>query len=124
MAEFLKPEITLILTVQMQPTFGRFSTMYDYPTKGITQASEYPKDACQPWLHYNMRLGNLQIDATLAVGGTGAFGGVVTAPLFKGTFQGPLNGKVETSLLIFLMQLNQERVSPRLCRRTRTRYLH
>ena len=58
--------------------------MYDYPTKGITQAS-YPKEACQPWLHYNMRLGNLQIDATLAVGGTGTFGGVVTAPRFQGT---------------------------------------
>ena len=92
MAEFLKPEITFNTNCADAPTFGRFSTMYDYPTKAITQASEYPSEACQPWLHYNMRLGNLQIDATLAVGGTGAFGGVVTAPLFKGTFQGPLNG--------------------------------
>ncbi len=92
MAEFLKPEINFDTNCADAPTFGRFSTMYDYPTKSITQASSYPSEACQPWLHYNMRLGNLQIDATLAVGATGAFGGVVTAPKFVGTFTGPLNG--------------------------------
>ena len=60
------------------PTFGRFSTMYDYPMKGITQDIEYPVEACDPWLHYNMRLGNLQVDANITAGG------VVTAPQFKG----------------------------------------
>ena len=84
MAEFLKPEINFDTHCGDQPTFGRLSTMYDYPTKGITQASSYPSEACQPWLHYNMRLGNLQIDQTLAVGGTGTFGGTVTAPTFQG----------------------------------------
>ena len=84
MAEFLKPEINFDTHCGDQPTFGRLSTMYDYPTKGITQASSYPKEACQPWLHYNMRLGNLQIDQTLAVGATGVFGGNVTAPTFIG----------------------------------------
>ena len=49
MAEFLKPDITFNTNCADAPTFGRFSTMYDYPTKAITQASEYPKDACQPW---------------------------------------------------------------------------
>ena len=66
--------------------------MYDYPTKGITQASSYPKEACQPWLHYNMRLGNLQIDQTLAVGATGVFGGNVTAPTFIGNVIGRASG--------------------------------
>ena len=37
--EFLKPEITFNTNCADAPTFGRFSTMYDYPTKGITQAS-------------------------------------------------------------------------------------
>lgn len=60
------------------PTFGRFSTMYDYPMKGITQDIEYPPEACDPWLHYNMRLGNLQVDANITAGG------VITAPTFQG----------------------------------------
>jgi hypothetical protein len=81
----------------MQPTFGRFSTMFDYPTKGITQASTYPKEACQPWLHYNMRLGNLAVDTNLQVGATGVFGGVVTAPLFVGTFNGVASGNKVSS---------------------------
>ena len=46
MAEFLKPEINFDTHCGDQPTFGRLSTMYDYPTKGITQASSYPKEAC------------------------------------------------------------------------------
>jgi len=83
--EFLPPEITWTTHCGDAPTFGRFSTMFDYPTKGITQASTYPKEACQPWLHYNMRLGNLAVDTNLQVGATGTFGGLVTAPVFKGT---------------------------------------
>ena len=82
--EFLPPEITWSTHCGDAPTFGRFSTMFDYPTKGITQASTYPKEACQPWLHYNMRLGNLAVDTNLQVGATGTFGGVVTAPTFVG----------------------------------------
>jgi hypothetical protein len=92
MAEFLKPEINFDTHCGDQPTFGRLSTMYDYPTKGITQASSYPSEACQPWLHYNMRLGNLQIDQTLAVGAIGTFGGNVTAPTFIGNLVGNVTG--------------------------------
>ena len=92
MAEFLKPEINFDTNCADAPTFGRFSTMYDYPTKAITQATSYPKDACQPWLHYNMRLGNLQIDQTLAVGAIGTFGGNVTAPTFIGNLIGTASG--------------------------------
>ena len=93
MAEFLKPEINFDTHCGDQPTFGRLSTMYDYPTKGITQASSYPSEACQPWLHYNMRLGNLQIDQTLAVGAIGTFGGNVTAPTFIGNLVGNVTGR-------------------------------
>ena len=90
--EFLPPEITWSTHCGDAPTFGRFSTMFDYPTKGITQASTYPKEACQPWLHYNMRLGNLAVDTNLQVGATGVFGGNVTAPTFFGNFVGSLTG--------------------------------
>ena len=82
--EYLPPKLNWNTHCGDQPTFGRFSTMFDYPTKGITQASDYPPEACQPWLHFNMRLGNLAIDNTLQVGSTGVFGGVVTAPAFQG----------------------------------------
>jgi len=78
-AEFLPPEFNNTTHCGDQPTFGRFSTRFDYPTKGITQATEYPPEACQPWLHYNMRLGNLAVDTNIQAGG------VVTAPRFQGT---------------------------------------
>jgi hypothetical protein len=67
--------------------------MFDYPTKGITQASDYPPEACQPWLHFNMRLGNLAIDNTLQVGATGVYGGNVTAPTFIGNLIGNVTGR-------------------------------
>lgn len=91
--EFLPPEITWSTHCGDAPTFGRFSTMFDYPTKGITQASTYPKEACQPWLHYNMRLGNLAVDTNLQVGATGVYGGNVTAPTFIGNLIGNVTGK-------------------------------
>jgi len=90
--EFLPPDITWSTHCGDAPTFGRFSTMFDYPTKAITQAAVYPKEACQPWLHYNMRLGNLAVDTNLQVGATGVFGGNVTAPTFFGNFVGSLTG--------------------------------
>jgi len=83
--KYLPPELTWTTHCGDQPTFGRQSHMYDFPTKGITGATEYPSDACQPWVHYNMKLGNLQILQSLSVGTTGVFGGTVTAPTFQGT---------------------------------------
>ena len=98
--EFLKPELNWKSYCGNQPTFGRFSTDFDYPTKGITSDVDYPVDACQPWLHYNMRLGNLIVEKGQGIGGslniglnlithgTGRFGGVVTAPTFLGDISG------------------------------------
>ena len=92
-AEFLGPELNWDTHCGDQPTFGRFSTMFDYPTKAITQASSFPPEACQPWLHYNMRLGNLAVDTNLQVGATGVYGGNVTAPTFIGNLIGNVTGK-------------------------------
>ncbi len=65
-------------------TFGRLSTRYDFVMKGLTNDLEYPPEACKPWLHYNMKVGNLQalqsITAPQFRGGT-----------FSGTFQGTIN---------------------------------
>ena len=90
--KYLPPELTWTTHCGDQPTFGRQSHMYDFPTKGITGATEYPSDACQPWVHYNMKLGNLQILHNLYAGGIGVFGGNVKAPTFIGNLQGTASG--------------------------------
>ena len=90
--EYLPPDINNTSHCGDQPTFGRQSHMYDFPTKAITQASIYPAEACQPWVHYNMKLGNLQILHNLYAGGIGVFGGNVKAPTFIGNLQGTASG--------------------------------
>ena len=82
--KYLPPEFNDSTHCGDQRPFGRFSTALHYPTKGITSAAEYPKDACQPWLHWGMRLGELKIDTHLEVLATGTFGSTVTAPTFVG----------------------------------------
>ena len=79
-----------------QSTFGRLSTRYDYPVKGITEDDDYPKDACQPWLHYNMRIGNIQADEGIIAQGNIRSATLIQAPRFQGgnftgTFQGTIN---------------------------------
>ena len=86
--EYLGPKINNTTHCGDQPTFGRESHMYDFPTKAITQASTYPAEACQPWVHYNMKLGNLQLLNNLYAGGLGIFGGTVKAPTFLGDISG------------------------------------
>jgi hypothetical protein len=61
-----------------QQTFGNYSSRYDYVVKGITGDDNYPSDACDPWLHYNMRIGNVQVDQNITAGG------VIQAPTFVG----------------------------------------
>lgn len=54
-------------------TFGNLSTRYDFVMKGLTNDLDYPEDACRPWLHYNMKVGNIQALQS------------ITAPRFQGT---------------------------------------
>ena len=91
-AEFLPPVFNNTTHCGDQPTFGRLSKAFDFPTKAITQATEYPPEACQPWLHYNMKLGNLMLLQNLNASGIGVFGGNVTAPTFIGNLQGTASG--------------------------------
>lgn len=50
-------------------TFGNNSYRYDYVVKGLTTDDEYPPEACYPWLHYHMRIGDVKIDENLVAGG-------------------------------------------------------
>lgn len=72
------PQDTNTSHCEDQSTFGRLSTRYDYVTKSITGDDDYPSDACDPWLHYNMRIGNVQVDQNIIAGG------VIKAPTFEG----------------------------------------
>ena len=83
--DFLKPENNWNTHCGDQPTFGRFSTRFDFPTKAITQATDYPSEACQPWMHYNMALGTLIVLKNQGIGQNLNVGGTVTAPTFKGS---------------------------------------
>lgn len=78
--EFLKPENNWRTHCGDQPTFGRFSTRFDFPTKAITQATDYPSEACKPWMHYNMALGNLIVLKNQGIGQTLNVGGVINTP--------------------------------------------
>ena len=89
---FLKPDINFTTFCGDQPTFGRPSFMFDYPTKGITSDVDYPIDACQPWYHYNMRLGNLIVEGNQGIGGILNVGASVTAPIFNGNLNGVASG--------------------------------
>jgi hypothetical protein len=85
--EFVKKE-TNKSKCSDQKTFGNLSTKYDYVVKGITGDSDYPSDACEPWLHYNMRVGNIQVDEGVVVQGRVTVAGVVKAPTFDGVATG------------------------------------
>lgn len=41
---------------------GPFSTRYDYILKSTTGDDYYPSEACTPWIHYNVKVGNLKAD--------------------------------------------------------------
>ena len=106
--KYLPPEFNDSTHCGDQRPFGRFSTALHYPTKGITSAAEYPKDACQPWLHWGMRLGELKIDTNLTVLATGKFGSTVTAPTFVGNVIGNVTGKASDNKSFDIPHATQE----------------
>lgn len=61
-----------------QQTWGQKSVRYDYIVKSITGDEDYPEEACDPWVHGNAQIDNLQVNDT-------AYGH------FEGTFQGTIN---------------------------------
>ena len=83
MAEF-EPDFSNKSTCADEGVSGPFSSKYDYILKPNTGDSDYPADACIPWVHYNVKVGNLQADQNIVAGGNGTFSGTVTAPTFSG----------------------------------------
>jgi len=66
-------------------TTGRLSTRYDYIVKSIQNEGFYD-ETCEPWLHGNAKIDNLQVTATIQAAGN------VTAPTFIGALTGVASG--------------------------------
>jgi hypothetical protein len=62
MAEFT-PDFTNKSTCADEGITGPFSSKYDYILKSTTGDPDYPSEACTPWIHYNVKVGNLKADA-------------------------------------------------------------
>lgn len=78
-----RPDIGVPFCPDRSP-FGIISPRFDFPLKPSTGDLEYPEvpPACIPYIHYNMRLGNLILDRQ------------VVAPRFQGgLFYGTLIGR-------------------------------
>lgn len=85
MADKFVPKISNTSHCGDQQTFGKPSYRYDYPVKALTQDDDYPVEACEPWLHYNMRLGNLHTDNVITVENLIQCGGRIVSPTFQGS---------------------------------------
>lgn len=46
-------------------TSGTKSTMYDYVVKSVTGDTDYPSDACTPFLHGNMQVDGLKVNTSI-----------------------------------------------------------
>ena len=71
---------------------GTPSTKYDYILKSSTGDTNYPVDACTPYLHYNVQMQNLRIDMNLerVINITGS--GQCQFPTFIGNLTGVASG--------------------------------
>jgi len=85
MADKFVPKISNTSHCGDQQTFGKPSYRYDYPVKALTQDDDYPVEACEPWLHYNMRLGNLHTDNVITAENLIRCGGRIVSPTFRGS---------------------------------------
>lgn len=68
---------------------GRPSTRYDYIPKNhnedtLDSLEDLDIEVCEPWYYYNTRIGDLQVDENILVGGNINASGTVTAPTFQG----------------------------------------
>jgi hypothetical protein len=62
MAEFT-PDFTNKSNCADEGITGPFSSKFDYILKATTGDPDYPSEACTPWIHYNVKVGNLKADA-------------------------------------------------------------
>ena len=83
MAEFI-PQASNTSTCSDEGISGPFSTKYDYILKSSTGDPDYPVEACTPWIHYNVKVGNLTADQNIIATGNINANGTITAPTFSG----------------------------------------
>ena len=62
MADEFVPKIVGFQNCGDEGISGPFSARYDYILKSTTGDDDYPSEACTPWIHYNVKVGNLQAD--------------------------------------------------------------
>lgn len=65
-------------------TSGTKSAMYDYVVKSLTGDSDYPSQACTPFLHGNMQVDSLQVNTSI-IGSPVCTLGAITGTTFSGT---------------------------------------
>lgn len=67
-------------------TWGQKSARYDYIVKSITGEfdTDYPKEACKPWVHGNAQIDNLQVNGTATGNFNGTFNGTINVQSWKG----------------------------------------
>ena len=100
MAGAFVPKISNTTTCTDQGVTGPFSTKFDYIMKSSTGDSNYPAEACQPYLHYNIQAGNLKLDQniTSVINITGT--GQCQFPTFIGNLTGSVNGVASGNKLL------------------------
>lgn len=86
------PEVTNTTTCADLGVTGPFSTKFDYILKSSTGDSDYPAEACTPYIHYNIQAGNLKLDQNIlsVINVTGS--GNCTFPTFTGNLTGNVTG--------------------------------
>lgn len=62
-------------------TWGQKSARYDYIYKGQADEDDYPEEACEPWLHGNAQIDNLQVNDTCTAT---TFQGTINVQSWKG----------------------------------------
>jgi len=91
-ADKLVPKVTNTTNCADIGISGPFSGKWDYILKSSTGDPNYPKEACKPYVHYNVQVGNLKVDldVTSVINITGS--GTCKFPSFIGNLTGNVNG--------------------------------
>ena len=67
-----------------QQTWGQKSFRYDYIVKSTSGDEDYPVEACEPWVHANFQVDNIQINGTATGDFSGTFNGTINVQSWKG----------------------------------------
>jgi len=100
MAGAFVPKVTNTTTCGDQSPTGTPSTKYDYILKSSTGDTNYPAEACTPYLHYNVMVQNLKIgmniESVINIIGSGQ----CQFPTFVGNLTGNVTGVASGNKLL------------------------